>query len=170
MESQEVIFSSGSDPTSSTGPELWAKQKNVLAFIIPCIFMVMSEITQAGWHSFDLPPPKHILSQEFLITGGRLTSNITGWGLKENDEMRKKKKKTEKRREGRKRPQIWLSLYNEAIWWHKSVVSEVFLQASLFISYICKVPENISVTLNRNHLLPHPLPIVIPRVGILSLL
>lgn len=84
--------------------------------------------------------------------------------------MRCVKKKTEKRREGRKRLQIWLSLYNEAIWWHKSVVSEVFLQASLFISYICKVPENISVTLNRNHLLPHPLPIVIPRVGILSLL
>lgn len=40
--------------------------------------MVMSEITQAGWYSFDLPPSKHILSQEFLITGGRLTSNITG--------------------------------------------------------------------------------------------
>ena len=47
--------------------------------------MVMSEITQAGWYSFDL----HILSQELLVTGGRLTSNITGRGLKENDEMRK---------------------------------------------------------------------------------
>lgn len=43
-----------------------------------------------------------------------------------------------------------LALYNEAIWWHKSVVSEVFLQASLFISYICKVPENILVTLSPN--------------------
>lgn len=49
---------------------------------------------------------------------------------------------------------IRLSLYNEAIWWHKSVVSEVFLQALLFISYICKVPENILVTFNHKHLPP----------------
>lgn len=66
--------------------------------------------------------------------------------------------------------QIQLSLYNEAIWWHKSVVSEVFLQALLFIGYICKVPENILVTLNHNHLLQCALPIVIPWVGFLSLL
>lgn len=57
-----------------------------------------------------------------------------------------------KSREGRGRSDLQrrLALYNEAIWWHKSVVSEVFLQASLFISYICKVPENIPVTLNPN--------------------
>lgn len=61
--------------------------------------------------------------------------------------------------------QILFSLYNEAIWWHKSVVSEVFLQALLFISYICKVPENILVTFNHNCLLLFSLPIVIPRVG-----
>lgn len=36
--------------------------------------------------------------------------------------------------------QVQLTLYNEAIWWHKSVVSEVFLQALLFIGYISKVP------------------------------
>lgn len=41
-----------------------------------------------------------------------------------------------------------LTLDNEAIWWHESGVSEVFLQASLFISYICNVSENIPVTLN----------------------
>lgn len=68
--------------------------------------------------------------------------------------------KTEKRREGRKHLQIWLSLHNEAIWWHKSVVSEVFLQALLFISYICKVPENVLVTLNHNHLLLRPAPLL----------
>lgn len=44
--------------------------------------MVMSEITQAGWYSFDLPPLKRILSQVLLITGGRLTSNIMGYGVK----------------------------------------------------------------------------------------
>lgn len=66
--------------------------------------------------------------------------------------------------------QIWLSLYNEAIWWHKSVVSEVFLQALLFISYICKVPENILVTFNHKHLPLCVLPIVTPWVGFLSLL
>ena len=80
--------------------------------------------------------------------------------------------KTEKGREGRggEHLRIRPSPYNEAIWWHKSVVSEVFLQALLFISYICKVPENISVTLNHNHLLSSPLPIVIRWVGFLSLL
>lgn len=72
--------------------------------------------------------------------------------------------KTEKG--GRDHLQIQLTLYNEAIWWHKSVASEVFLQALLFSSYICKVPENIWVTLSHNCLLP----IVILWVGFLSLL
>lgn len=34
--------------------------------------------------------------------------------------------KTEEWREGRDHLQMQFSLYNEAIWWHKSVVSEVF--------------------------------------------
>lgn len=83
-------------------------------------------------------------------------------------------KKTLRRREGRGGGgwylQIQFSLYNDAIWWHKSVVSEVFLQALLFISYICKVPENILVTFNHNYLLLFSLPIVIPWVGFLSAL
>lgn len=74
--------------------------------------------------------------------------------------------KTERRRAGREEVrEIRRSLCNEAIWWHKSVVSEVFLQALLLISYICKVPENILVTLNHNHLLLCVLPIVIPWAG-----
>lgn len=61
---------------------------------------------------------------------------------------------------------VWL--YNEAIWWHKSVVSEVFEQALIFSSYICKVPENILMTFNHKRLFVCALPIVIPRVGFLS--
>lgn len=35
----------------------WKGKKNILAFFfIPRIFTVMSEITQARWTSFDLPP------------------------------------------------------------------------------------------------------------------
>lgn len=48
------------------------------------------------------------------------------WGLKENDEMHKSPGG-----EGRGRSDLQrrLALHNEAIWWHKSVVSAAFLQA-----------------------------------------
>lgn len=59
--------------------ELQAKYKYVLAFLIHCIFMLMSEITQAGWLS-HLPLVKPL--QGLLITGGRSTSTITGLGVR----------------------------------------------------------------------------------------
>lgn len=62
--------------------------KECISLSDPCIFMLMSEISQAGW-SFDLPLLQHILSQELLITGGRLTSNIMRRVKKIKNEMHK---------------------------------------------------------------------------------
>lgn len=59
----------------------------------------MTEIIRAGWRPFDLPLLTREPSHERLSDGGRLTSNIVGWGgLKEIDEMRKI---TVRREEGR---------------------------------------------------------------------
>lgn len=81
--------------------------------------------------------------------------------------------KTEKRAEGREEGYICeyssgciMKPYGDTNLWSL----KYFLQALLFISYICKVPENILVTFNHNYLLLLALHIVIPWVGFLSLL